>query len=63
MQNITPLIEHGPNWSYEAILQSGPEHFEAFIRSPRGTYSIGTYPTKEEAQQAIKEAQQAQWNG
>jgi hypothetical protein len=63
MNRINDLIETGNDWQYEAIMHAGPHEHHAFIRSPRGTVTLGIFNTHEEAQQAITEAQQARWNG
>lgn len=63
LKDIAPLIESGNDWQYEAILNEGPEQFKAFICSPRGNHCIGTFKTKQEADEAVKDAQEARWNG
>ena len=47
----------------EAIKQSAPDCFEPFIKTKHKTYVLGSYPTKAEAEQAIKDALEARWNG
>ena len=63
LPNITPLIEQGDRWQYEAILAAAPDRFEAFVKSHKGTYALGVYETKEEAQRAIDDAKEAKWCG
>ncbi len=63
MQSINPLIERGDDWQYSAIQHAAPDEHKAFICSPRGSYLVGTFTTNEEAEQAIKDAEQARWNG
>lgn len=62
-QDVTPLIEEGSDWQYSAIQHAGPDEHKAFICSPRGSHCLGIFKTKEEADEAISEAEQARWNG
>ena len=56
------LNQGSDDWCMEAIRQQGDE-FTAFIRTKHGKYELGTFKTRPEAEQAIKDALEARFNG
>lgn len=50
------------DWCMEAICQTG-DVFEAFIRTKHSNYSLGSFKDKSEAEQAIRDAIEARFNG
>lgn len=47
----------------EAIKESAPDCFEPFIKTKHGSYALGTFKTRNEAETAIKDALEARFNG
>ena len=66
MSNHQPSFDevlNGEDYLLEANKHTAPDQFEAFIRTSKSIYPVGTFKTKPEAAQAIKDALQARWCG
>lgn len=52
------------DWSLRSVRETSPGEFKAFVRSPQGkAYTVGTFPSAEEAERAINELLASRWHG
>ena len=55
--NFNQVLDGMSDWHMQAICETAPDHFEAFIQTKHGSYCLGAFATRSSAEAALKDAE------